>query len=479
MTNKPIKLLISTDSPIVHTGLAETTRLVFRKLLEKYPGKYEIEQIGWFHFGNHPNQENVPWKVHPTSAKDGKLDMSDKYGQRSFESVRGGFKPDIVYTNGDIWCFEHVLNSPTRNTFRMAAYHTIDGEPYYGRNLKKGKSSEWGEKLSKADRLVVLTETGKDVLQNSCPELKKKHIDVVYHPSDIDRFTPLSLEEVSEARKKLYAPGIPTDAFIMGWIGRNQYRKQNYKLWETMHHIVHGDYIECLDCKRITRYEIDRSTGKPRAKGKIRLYDPDYSYDHCWHCLSENVQPGTPLDDVYLWTHMNKTDPGWAIGDLSEQWEVVNKIISPENITQAFGLKPEELASLIATWDCMLSLSGGEGFGIPPYEALACGVPVIYSNYSAHADFCQHGGLPVRVDLIPEINFSINRAYADVNHAIEQVLVAYRDRDALKALGMNGRNFCETKSIDFTAQQWDKIFTEMMKQEVGSNNSDKIYADIL
>lgn len=479
MTNTPIKLLISTDSAIVHTGLAETTRLVFRKLLEKYPGKYHIEQLGWFHFGKHPNQEEVPWKIHATATKDGKPDMSDKYGQRSFEMLRHNYKPDIIYTNGDLWCFEHLLESPTRNTFRLAAYYTIDGEPYYGRDLKRNKSSLWGSKLEKTDRLIVLSETGRDVLKGSCHELRDKHIDVIYHPSDIDRFVPLSLEEIPNLRSKLYAPGIPNDAFIMGWIGRNQYRKQNYKLWETLHHIKFGDYIECNNCKRITRFEIDRSTSKPRTIGKLRLYDANYSYDHCWHCLSEDIKPGTPIDDAYLWTHMNKTDPGWALSDLSEQWDVRDKIIAPDNISQAFGLKPAELAKLISTWDCMLYLSGGEGFGVPPYEALACGVPIIYSNYSAHADFCQHGGLPVRTDLIPEINFSINRAYADVNHAIQQVLVAYRDRKGLKALGMKGRNFCETKNVDYTAQQWDKIFTEMMKEEVGARNNNKIYADIV
>lgn len=476
---KPIKLLLSTDSAIVHTGLAETTRLVFRRMLEKFPGKYEIEQLGWFHMPGHRSAEEVPWKIHPTRMTEQGFDPADKYGQQSFEKVRAEFKPDIVYVNGDLWCFDHLLNSPTRNTFRLITYYTIDGEPYYGHDFHPNKSSAWGTKLSRADRVVVLSEYGKHVLTHSCPELKEDDPTVIYHPVDLQRFNPVQYDDLQEYRRSIYASGIPTDAFIMGWIGRNQFRKQNYKMWETLHHIKHGDYIECEECGRVTRKEIDRATRVARPVGKLRLYDPDYDYKTCWYCSSSNILEGQPLDDVLLWMHMNKTDPGWKVPDLVHQWDIADKIIHPSYIEQAFGLKPEELAQLIASWDCMLYLSGGEGFGIPPYESMASGIPVIYSNYSSHADFCQHGGLPVRCDLIPELAFSINRALADVNDAIAKVLWGYRNRRAFKALGLKGREWCESKSIDAIVDQWDAVFTETMKQEVGINSTERLYAEII
>src|SRR5439155_22909107 len=46
---RKIKILIVTDSAVLPTGMAETTRLVFGNLLEKYPETYDIHQIGWFH----------------------------------------------------------------------------------------------------------------------------------------------------------------------------------------------------------------------------------------------------------------------------------------------------------------------------------------------------------------------------------------------------------------------------------------------
>ena len=189
--NKKTKILISTDSAQIHTGLAETCRLVFKGLLDKYPDHYEIEQLGWFH--NEKGPEKVPWKIHQTHViqepgKPPQLDQSDRYGQRTFEHIRAKTNPDIVWTNGDLWCFDHVLNSPTRNTFRLCCYYTIDGSPYFGTHIESGVKSEWGSKLAKTDRLAVLTEWGEEVLHNSCPEIADKDIDVIYHPVDIKRF---------------------------------------------------------------------------------------------------------------------------------------------------------------------------------------------------------------------------------------------------------------------------------------------------
>jgi len=39
--------------------------------------------------------------------------------------------------------------------------------------------------------------------------------------------------------------------------------------------------------------------------------------------------------------------------------------------------------------------SRGEGFGLPPLEALACGMPVIASNFSAHTEFLIKDGAPL------------------------------------------------------------------------------------
>jgi len=473
------KILISTDSARIHTGLAETCRLVFRRLLEKYPNQYDVEQLGWFHF-NAEKGEEVPWKIHQTHVKQGpdgskEIDQADKYGQRSFESVRYKFNPDIVWTNGDLWCFDHVLNSPTRNTFRLCCYYTIDGTPYYGSKLERDKETEWGSKLAKSDRIAVLTEWGRDVL-GALPELKNRQIDVVYHPVDIDRFKVYNREEKVKLRSQMYPPTMPHDAFVFGWVGRNQFRKMNFKMWEVMHYLKFGDYIECEDCGRITVKEWDHAKMESREVGKLMKYDADYDYSECAHCKSKNVKQGTPIEDVYLWLHMNRTDPGWNTNSMAQMYKVEDRITFTNGIQASKGLPPDVLAKLIGTWDGMMYLSGGEGFGIPAFESLMAGVPTIYTNYSSHADYCKHGGLPVRVDFIPELGLTIHRSIADTNHAVEQCLWAYRNQDKFAELGLKGRKFTETKTIDVIVDQWHQMFQEMMEKPLPIDSQEMIYA---
>lgn len=476
---KPIKILLVTDSPRLHTGLAETTRLVFNKIIEKYKDKYAIEQLAWFNFSDGPEQ--VSWKLHRTHVKTNDNnqavpDESDRYGQRSFEAVLREVKPDIVWAYGDLWCFDHILTSPSRNMFRLVVYYTIDGTPYCGGSVVPGQKSEWGVKLANADEIVVLTEFGNHVLKGSCPEIKNKNINVIYHPSDVDRFPVFSREEKLAKRDQVYNSQIPRDAFIMGWIGRNQFRKQNHKMWEVLHYIKHGDYIECGDCFRVTPLEFDWANSKPFDSG-VSVYESDYKYDHCWHCRSKNIIKGKPLNDVFLWMHTPKTDPGWNMEALSNVWKVKDRIINTGSDGQK-GLPPKALAELVATWDTMLYLSGGEGFGVPAFEAMQSGVPIIYTNYSSHADFCKHGGLPVRCTFIPQEVHLINRAIADTGDSIAKILYAYRNPHSMKTLGLKGREFAKQKSVDIVADQWDNLFTKMIAAPLSTQGNTKIYSQL-
>jgi len=63
----------------------------------------------------------------------------------------------------------------------------------------------------------------------------------------------------------------------------------------------------------------------------------------------------------------------------------------------------EEVISLYNHEDikCLISLTRGEGFGLPLLEAAACGLPVIATNWSAHLDFLNLGKfIPIHYRLI-------------------------------------------------------------------------------
>lgn len=48
---------------------------------------------------------------------------------------------------------------------------------------------------------------------------------------------------------------------------------------------------------------------------------------------------------------------------------------------------PRDLAQLMKSCDCMISLSSGEAFNMPLLEGLSCGTHIIATNYSGHTEF--------------------------------------------------------------------------------------------
>ena len=102
---------------------------------------------------------------------------------------------------------------------------------------------------------------------------------------------------------------------------------------------------------------------------------------------------------------------------------------TPEHELKA-ALPPDEVPLLYNLWDCLLFLSGGEGFGLPAWEAMCSALPTVYTNYSAHGEFLTRAGagLPVSGILQPERKSCIWRMIADIPQAIEAVRRLYHDR---------------------------------------------------
>jgi glycosyltransferase involved in cell wall biosynthesis len=432
--------------------------------------------------------EQVPWPIYQTKMHNTpqglQPNMDDRYGQLSFDEVVTNIRPDIVFGYGDMWHFEHMLNSPVRNSYRMLCYYTIDGQPYFG-HLNKDDSTDWGKKLLKADEIVVLSHFGKEVLERGNKELADKDIKVMYHPLDLSRYPRLTSEQRIQLRDKVLPKHISRNAFVAGWLGKNQFRKQNHKLWEVLHYMVYGDYIECKDCKKITIKEWNHSTREskdpdryPGELDKLTMYDHSYRYNYCWHCRSSNITPGTPDPNFYMWFHMTKDDPGYN-PDLQERmWKVSNNCIYTENLKGLNGIKATDVALLLSSWDCMFYPSGGEGFGNPAAEAMAAGTPVVYSDYSSHSEFCQFGGLPIRCTYQPEIIHGIQRAVIDTNHAIQQLLSLRRNPELGRVIGARGKEFMTQYGAIHMVDVWDKILSELVTKPLPIN-SNKIFTTVI
>lgn len=90
-----------------------------------------------------------------------------------------------------------------------------------------------------------------------------------------------------------------------------------------------------------------------------------------------------------------------------------------------------EYFKFISSLDCYILVSKGEGFSITPREALACGIPCILSDNTAHKTICQTGYVRAVKSDIPEYAFyrgfgrvvgqNFNCSLEDVSQALKDV----------------------------------------------------------
>lgn len=439
------KILIVTDSAAMPTGMAEVTRLIFEGLMRFYPDQYEIEQLGL----NHIYAVHEPkWKVHATkTSSPGKLDESDRAGEKSFHEVCDAFKPDVVWAFNDPHRLDHICVPPGQRKHKLVVYTTIDGFPV---------PPEFGF-LTFADKCVMMSHFAREVFLRGHHDHRAKQIEVIYSPADTERFHPVSEDEKAEIRAGIFPEWMPLDSFVLGWVGRNQWRKQNWLAYQVISHLRHGTYMECVKCDSITILESVPMPFKEKKQiQKCRM---------CDH--SGSIHKARPMDNIFLWVHHSKEDRhfDWPYAGLEIPFNVHQDrdVYYTEGLKHKAALTPDTMPLLYQAWDVLLYLSGGEGFGVPVWEAMSSALPVIYSDYSSHAELLRrcNSGCPVDGILQPESGTCIWRMVANVETAISAVLSLYRDRVGEKLSGRRSRAFAKTMGIAAQAEKWHNLFREI------------------
>ncbi|MDA1278018.1 MAG: glycosyltransferase [Verrucomicrobia bacterium] len=451
------KILIVTDSAALPSGMAETTRLIFEGLLDQFPHSYEIHQIGLFHCYAVTKPR---WPIYATrafTAPDGQVGFAqdDQYAQKTFGKVTARVRPDIVFAFGDPHRVLHLCVPAVKRRYRLILYLNFDGLPI---------PPNYGPILNNADQIFTKSEFSKNVILKCLPSVASGKLDFMYSPADIRRFVPVSDEAKQNLRKDLLPAWMPKDAFLLGWVGRNQWRKQNWVLYKVMHYLRSGQYLVCRQCGRVSLIDWDPGSRAHAPEAPLaRESRPDYTYERCQHCSVREIDRAEPLDDVFLWLHMpEEPEGGWSPKWLEEQFGLSRErdIYYTPGYELKAALNPGDVPTLYQLWDCLLFLSGGEGFGLPVWEAMCSALPVIYTNYSSHAEFIGRAGagLPVGGILQPETTQCVWRMIADVPQAIEAVRELYFKRELGRELGAKGRTFAERYRKEVQVDRWHQVF---------------------
>lgn len=131
------------------------------------------------------------------------------------------------------------------------------------------------------------------------------------------------------------------------------------------------------------------------------------------------------------------------------------------NVTLHVGSWPRpKLVKWLQSLDCMIYLSGGEGFGLMPLEAAATGCPVIVHNCTGMKEYLnsdafllvESNGKERAVSYMVGYKYPCVMMKPNYDQAVEQVRWAYNNREAAYQIGNIGHMQAQTFTWDNAAK---------------------------
>jgi glycosyltransferase involved in cell wall biosynthesis len=426
---KKLKILMCTEASYLSSGFSGYSRELLKRLYAT--NKYEIAEFASYAKVNDPRDASIPWKLYANAPSDNdprsqeyNASMDNQFGKWRFDRVLLDFKPDIVFDIRDYWMNSYQQYSPLRQYYHWVVMPTIDSEP---------QQEPWIDTYLSADALFAYSDFGRDVLLKQSNNTAK-YIDTASPGVDLSAFRPM-IQEKNQIRQSL---GLPTDAFIVGTIARNQKRKllpdlldtfkllkiKNPQLYEKSYLYMHTSYPDA-------GWDIPQILKEYEVSNKVFF---TYSCRHCQNICS------------MLFSHTVAGCP--RCGNKSMQLPSVNN-----------GITTENLNIVINAFDIYVQYAICEGFGMPQVEAGACGIPLAAVDYSAMNDVVHKlNGFPIKIGRsFKELETQAVRVYPDNNHLISILENFEKQPDILKIQKRQ-----ETRRLTELYYNWDDIYQKWM-----------------
>lgn len=146
-------------------------------------------------------------------------------------------------------------------------------------------------------------------------------------------------------------------------------------------------------------------------------------------CFDQVFNSNDPVE-LQLMCDNNFSSDGFK----STEERVNNLKIKNKNIKIIHFTEKNEYLKILKAANVFLSCSRSEGWNLPLIEAMACGIPSIYSNCSGQLEFAQKKGIPIKIHgEIKDINNENNGYYEpDFNDLRNKILEAYLSYDFYK-----------------------------------------------
>jgi glycosyltransferase involved in cell wall biosynthesis len=251
------------------------------------------------------------------------------------------------------------------------------GKQQYGLDVLAAHSAHW-----KAD--ITLTLLDAWVYQPE-PELNKgfdKMRWCPWFPVDMEPIPPIIVKKVVQAWQPIvYSLSAAKEAARVGLDVRYVPHGVDTKVYQPGDRKAAREVLKVPDDLYLVGM-VAANTGTPSRKA----FEPNLRAFRDFH----RAHPNSLL---YLHTVMDTTNQGLNLIELCEVLGLQpgKDVIWCDQYMNLLGFPDEYMAHVYNALDVLLSVTMGEGFGIPILEAQACGTPVVVGDWTAMAELCWYG----------------------------------------------------------------------------------------
>lgn len=333
-----------------------------------------------------------------------------QFGKGDWQRAFRKIHPDLVISLGDA----HMVDALGRMQRPLwIGYYPLDGHPI---------SQLIGQVIQSMDIPLAMSQFGQNLTEQQL-NIKPFYIPHFYDDTVFERLPEYRRNKLREKNN------IPKDAFVIGCVARLNPRKHHQRLLMAFSNFV--------------------------------KMNPD--------------------DDIYLYLHLDPHDPlmfqdtnhNYQFVELIDTMGITDRVIITNNITYDKGVSEEKMNEIYNLFDVHVIATGGEGFGVPFIEGMACGLPTIATDYTTSAeiikaqdpysgevitDLSKWRGLLVQPSRYYLEQSQVHKAWIDIDELVKMFDFYYNDRDILRKHGDNAEEYVQKYyTYDKIMERWDDL----------------------
>ena len=442
--NSRKKILFHSNFCKSFTGFGKNSKNVLQYLYST--GKYEIIEAANGFPKSYQPLSTLPWKCVGTlpddKAKlarlnqDPTLARSASYGSETIDELIKEHKPDIYIGAEDIWAFNNYWERKWWNKINCMVWTTIDSEPMLPLAVDAANNIKnyfvWAQ-----------------FAEREMAKLGHSHVKTLHGIVNCDNFYKIDTGQLRSRNS------IDDDAFIIGFVFRNQLRKSvpnlldGFALFKSKHPdsnaklLLHTHWDEGWDIPRLIKEKnIDR-------------FDVLTTY-YCNKCKQYEIKPysGQELDCRFCKSEKSQNTTNVKNGVTESQ---LNEIY---NLMDVY---------------CHPFTSGGQE--IPIQEAKLCELVTLVTNYSCGEEHCtdHSAGLPLEWTEYREPGTQFIKASTSPQSISDQISCVYDMGLSKKSeMGKKARKYViDNYSVKVVGRKLEKILDNMPKTNWDFDFSEK------